>query len=52
MEVSREKEELFDLLWEGISNWYGDDHACIITNNSQIQVEVGGETFFVTIGQR
>lgn len=52
MEVSREKEELFDLLWEGISNWYGDDHARIIESNSQIEIDVGGKTFFITVGQR
>lgn len=52
MEISREREELFDLLWEGISNWYGEDKAKILANNSQIEVEVSGKTFFVTIGQR
>lgn len=52
MKLSEERKELFDLLWEGISNWYGEDKAKILANNSQIEVEVGSETFFVTIGQR
>lgn len=46
--VSDEKVALFDLLWEGLSNFYGEN-AEIVKNNKLISVKIGEKTFKIDI---
>lgn len=47
VKVSAEKTELFNLLWEGLSNYYPD--CAILTNNKLISVKIGEKTFKIDI---
>lgn len=46
--VSPEKTELFNLLWEGLYNFYGEN-AKIITNNKIIEVKIGEKTLKIDL---
>lgn len=48
IKVSTEKVELFNLLWEGLSNFYGEN-AKIITNNKIIEVKIGEKAFKIDV---
>lgn len=50
-QVSAEKMALFSLLWEGLSNYYGED-AQIIKQNKEIDVQIGGKSFKIDIIER
>ncbi len=47
VKVSQEKAELFDFLWEGLSNFY--ENCEILTNNKLISVKIGEKTFKIDI---
>lgn len=47
VQVSQEKQDLFNLLWEGLSNYY--DNCAILTNNKLISVQIGEKTFKIDI---
>lgn len=47
VKVSKEKEDLFNLLWEGLSNYY--ENCEILTNNKLISVKIGEKTFKIDI---
>lgn len=52
MEISEERKELFDLLWEGISNWYGEDKALkvgITDNYNEICIKFKNRTLTVNV---
>ena len=46
--VSDEKVALFDLIWEGLSNFYGEN-AEIVKNNKLISVKIGKKSFKIDI---
>ena len=46
--VSDEKMALFDLLWEGLSNFYGEN-AQIIKQNKEISVQIGEKSFKIDL---
>lgn len=46
--VSNEKMALFDLLWEGLSNFYGKN-AQIIKQNKEISVQIGEKSFKIDL---
>ena len=46
--VSDEKIALFDLIWEGLSNFYGEN-AEIVKNNKLISVKIGEKSFKIDI---
>lgn len=46
--ASDEKVALFDLLWEGLSNFYGEN-AEIVKNNKLISVKIGDKSFKIDI---
>lgn len=48
IKVSDEKIQLFDLLWEGLSNYYAEN-AQIVKNNKEIEVKIGGKSFKIDI---
>lgn len=48
IKVSKEKIELFDLLWEGLHNFY-DENAQIIKQNKEISVQIGEKSFKIDI---
>lgn len=48
VKVSDEKRQLFDLMWEGLSNYFGEN-AQILTNNKLISVKIGEKTFKVDL---
>lgn len=47
VKVSAEKVELFDLLWEGLSNYY--ENAEILKQNKLISVQIGEKTFKIDL---
>ena len=47
VKVSAEKAELFNLLWEGLNNYY--QNAEILTNNKLISVQINEKTFKIDI---
>lgn len=47
IKISAEKAELFNLLWEGLSNYY--PNCEILTNNKLISVQIGEKKFKVDI---
>lgn len=47
VQVSQEKQDLFSLIWEGLSNYY--DNCEILTNNKLISVQIGEKTFKIDI---
>ncbi len=47
VKVSAEKTELFNLLWEGLSNYY--PNCEILTNNKLISVKIGEKSFKIDI---
>ena len=47
-QVSDEKMALFSLLWEGLSNFYGEN-AQIQKNNKEISVQIGEKSFKIDI---
>lgn len=47
VKVSKEKTELFDFLWEGLSNFY--ENSEILTNNKLISVKIGEKSFKIDI---
>ena len=47
VKVSAEKIELFDLLWEGLSNYY--ENAEILKQNKLISVQIGEKSFKIDI---
>ncbi len=48
IKVSDEKIQLFDLLWEGLFNYYAEN-AKIVKNNKEIEVKIGEKAFKVDI---
>ena len=46
-QVSQEKQDLFSLIWEGLSNYY--ENCKILTNNKLISVQIGEKTFKIDI---
>lgn len=48
IKVSEEKIQLFDLLWEGLSNYYAEN-AQIVKNNKEIEVKIGDKAFKIDI---
>lgn len=48
IKVSDEKIQLFDLLWEGLSNYYAEN-AQIVKNNKEIEVKIGEKSFKIDI---
>lgn len=48
VQVSEEKIALFDLLWEGLSNFYGEN-AQIVKNNKEISVQIGQKSFKIDL---
>lgn len=47
VQVSQEKQELFSILWEGLSNLY--ENAQILNQNKLISVQIGEKTFKIDI---
>lgn len=47
VKVSTEKAELFDFLWEGLSNYY--ENCEILKNNKLISVKIGEKAFKIDI---
>ena len=47
VKVSTEKMELFNLLWEGLSNYY--ENAEILKQNKLISVQIGEKSFKIDI---
>ena len=47
-QVSAEKMELFSLIWEGLSNFYGEN-AQISKQNKEISVQIGEKSFKIDI---
>ena len=47
-QVSAEKMALFSLLWEGLSNFYGEN-AQISKQNKEISVQIGEKSFKIDI---
>ena len=47
MAWSQEKQDLFSLIWEGLSNYY--ENCKILTNNKLISVQIGEKTFKIDI---
>lgn len=47
VKVSSEKADLFDFLWEGLSNYY--DNSEILKPNKLISVNIGGKNFKIDI---
>ena len=47
-QVSDEKMALFSLLWEGLSNFYGEN-AQIQKNNKEISVQIGEKSFKIDV---
>lgn len=50
-QVSDEKMALFSLLWEGLSNFYGEN-AQISKQNKEISIQIGEKTFKIDIVER
>lgn len=48
IKVSAEKIALFDLLWEGLSNYYGEN-AQIVKNNKEISVQINQKSFKIDL---
>lgn len=48
VQVSDEKMALFSLLWEGLSNFYGEN-AQIKKNNKEISVQIGEKSFKIDV---
>ena len=46
-QVSQEKQDLFSLIWEVLSNYY--ENCEILTNNKLISVQIGEKTFKIDI---
>ena len=46
-QVSQEKQDLFSLIWEVLSNYY--ENCEILTNNKLISVQIGKKTFKIDI---
>ena len=46
-QVSQEKQDLFSLIWEVLSNYY--ENCEILTNNKLISVKIGKKTFKIDI---
>ena len=47
VKISDEKQEIFNLLWEGLSNFY--ENSEILINNSEIGVKLGEKSFSIKV---